>query len=183
MPEVDGPELTEGLNINLNTVKELARYTSTVYSYEPIFTTYLLFRPLKTVIADVSLRYNQFLETTKQDNKLSFYFQSTDFAHKVPLKFKDVAFLGEDNLYKPYDSSELSAIDSKMTSSLTDIKTFSENHFSLKTLRGTIAFWQQDLLPKGYTFYLTDKQLYILVISYKPSKNGYNYIGIVHTKG
>jgi hypothetical protein len=138
---------------------------------------------LHNPIPDEIYGFKHFLEKTKLSNKLSFYFQSTEFVHRVPLKFKDIAFLGEDNTYKPFDSSDLAAANTMMTSDIDSIRQFSDEHFRLKTYRGVVAFHWAQLLPKGYTFFISDRDLFIVVIAVKSLKTGgYAYIGIVHSK-
>jgi hypothetical protein len=184
LPGVISPNITEGVTLKLNNYDAFFKYVSAVFSLEPIVKDIIELRALTNPTPDKSLDFRLFMETTKQDNKYSFYFQSTDFAHKVPLRFNDLGFLGDTNVYKPYDSSDLSAIDTMITSNLAGIKHLSSLKFQLRTLRGITAFFQADYLPKGYTFFFTDRSMYMVILSMKELKNGgYNYLALLHTKG
>ncbi len=184
IPEaIECPDIPYGVELPLKTYKNLVSYISGIFSYEPVYMDRIKFIPMNSPIVYEVIDYKGFMEKTKLNNKLSFYFQSTDFAHKVPLKFSDKMLLGGSNTYKPFDSSGIRAVSSYITANIDEIKELSDRYFKQRNLRGVVAFHWISLLPKGYTFYISDRDFYITVISFRNLKDvGYDYIGLLYVK-
>ena len=177
-----GEDINENMTLRVKDLKGLLSYFSAVLTKEPILNDVANIMTPGTKIANEDLSYDTFLKTTKLNDNISFYFQATTFANKASLTFSDIGLLGESNTYKPFNSQDATVIDSMITASLDDIRQFSDNNFKFKKYRGTAAFDRVSIHPKGYTIYLTDKQLYMTIIASKyTTKTGVtSYIAIMY---
>lgn len=180
-----GPDINENIVLKLKDIKSFLSYCSAVLVREPLLREEIELMTPSIKIANEDLSFSAFLNTTKLNDKLSFYFQATTFVNKVSLIFSDRGLLGERNTYKPFDSQDNRAIDSMTTNSLDDIRTFSNKYFKFKNYRGTAVFDRVTLHKKGYTIYLTDKFLYLTIIATKYNDrtgiNTYTAILYAHT--
>lgn len=177
-----GTDINENMTLKLKSLKSLLSYTSAVLTREPIITSNVSLLKPGTISADEYLTYDAFLNTTKLNNDLSFYFQATTFVNKAPLTFSDRGLLGDKNTYKPFDSAEVKSVDSMITGTIDDIRVFSEDNFKYKHFRGTAAFNRVTTHKKGYTMYLTDKALYVTIIASRHTiKTGItSYIAVMY---
>ncbi len=177
-----GPDLAEDVTLKLKDLKGLISYFSAIMSREPIVKQDVEVMTPFSKIADESLNYEAFLVTTKLNDNMSFYFQATTFVNKAPLLFNDKGLLGEKNEYKPFDSHDSKSLDTMLTATIDEIRTFSEDTFKFKHYRGTAAFDRAITHTKGYTIYLIDKGLYMTIIASRHNtKTGINsYIAIMY---
>ncbi len=180
-----GSDINEDIALNLKNIKSLLSYCSAVLSREPIIKGTIELMTPTSKIANENLDYEAFLKTTRLSDNKSFYFQATTFANKASLLFSDRGLLGEKNEYKPFDSQDNKAIDSMISATIEEIRLFSDNNFKFKHYRGTAAFDRATTHTKGYTIYLTDKEMYMTVIASRHNtKSGItSYIAIMYIGG
>ncbi len=178
-----GPDIEENVVLKLKDLKSFYSYCSAVLVREPLVREVVELMSPVNKLAQEDLNLEAFLSTTKLNNQLSFYFQATTFANKASLHFNDRGLLGEKNTYKPFDSLESKAIDSMTTNSLDEMRDFSNKYFKFKNYRGSAVFNRVSLHVKGYTIYLTDKDLYITIIAVKSNtKTGINsYTAVLYS--
>lgn len=177
-----GPDINENVTLKIKDLKGLLSYGSAVLTREPIVNDTVDLMTATIKVADEDLSYEAFLNTTKLNDNISFYFQATTFVNKVPLMFNDIGLKGDENEYKPFDSSSNKAVDSMLTATLDEVRLFSEKYFKFRNYRGTAAFERATTHIKGHTIYLTDKGLYMTIIAAKyDMKTGRNsYIAVMY---
>ena len=179
-----GPDINENVNLKIKDIKGFLSYCSAVLVREPIVNDIIDLKAPGATVADEHLSFDSFLATTKLNSKLSFYFQATVFVNKASLHFSDRGLLGEKNVYKPFDSSDSKSLDSMTTSSLEEIRNFSNRYFKFANYRGTASFDRAALHLKGYTIYLDDKQMYMTIIACKYNKSSINnYTAVLYVGG
>ncbi len=130
--ELIGPDIEENMTLKLKDLKGLLSYASAVLAIEPIVKNTVELMTPTSKVASENLSYEAFLNTTKLNDSISFYFQATTFVNKAPLTFSDRGLLGEKNEYKPFDSSDTKTIDSMLSATIEEIRAFSDDHFKFK---------------------------------------------------
>ena len=177
-----GTDIEQNLTIIVKDIKSFLSYVSVVHTREPITVDITELQPLGSIVASETLEYGAFIETTKLNDRLTFYFQATTFVNKVPLNFNDIGLLGAKNTYRPFDSTDQSAVNSMITADISTIRAFSDEHFKFKRYRGLVAFERAIVHKRGYTIALPDKGLLITIIASRHSDKGNSYIGIMYSE-
>lgn len=179
-PVLTGPDVDFNMTISVKDLKALLSYFSVVHTREPIVSNSLMLKTIRTQGYNEVMDFRTFKEITTVDNKSTFYFQESTFVNKAPLKFYDKGLLGEINVYRPFNSSDVKDISSMLSMTIDEIRQFSDGFFKFKTYRGIVGFSRVDILEKGYTTYLSDRDLYIIVIASKFVDNKPNtYMGVM----
>lgn len=170
--------------VSFNTVKDLLNYYLQLYIKEALVDTQITLLDLDDRTGfDEATSFKGFIDSTYRLDKPSFKFQTTDVSERVPLSFRDYALLGDENIYKAFDTVEEATFRTQMSASLDEIKQHSQKYYKHKSFRGIIAFERPLLHTKGYTIYLIDKKLYATIIasSYSLSTGYGTYIAILYT--
>ncbi len=177
-------DITSGASLKMNNVKALLSYYIHLYIKEIIADTQINLIDLDDNSSyDEVIGFTEFIYSTHKEDKPSFYFETTDVVEKVPLRFRDLSLIGEVNIFKPFDTVDEKDFSTQMTSTLEDIKLFSQKYYKHKSFRGIIAFQRPTLHTKGYTIYLVDKKLFATIISVNYNLvTGYGtYLAILYT--
>lgn len=163
-----------GLNLKFQSLKNFLLYLLGIHSLEPVLGVDNELIDLKRLNIDIPIAYDTFINNTTVDLKYTFIFKPIKFVDDMLLAYQDTGYQGETSVYKPFGHTTNSAIDTKTTMNLAEIKEFFTQHFKYSILRGTATFSYSSFLSKGTVIELSDRSMILVVTSSTINTNGIN---------
>jgi hypothetical protein len=176
--------LDYGLNLQFKTLRDLFAYLVGIHNMEPIFGNVNTFIKPNALLANYTKTYEQFITESTISGVNTFSFLPITGLDESGLTFFDSGLYGERNNYKPLGAVGEAILDSKITMSLQEAIQFFDSNFKNKYFKGAVVFTSVKFYTKGEVIYISDKNFYILVTSYKDEREGvYSYSGVLTVKG
>ena len=163
-----------GLNLKFQNLKSYLLYLLGIHSLEPILGVNNELVDLKRLNIDITMPYDLFITNTTIDLKYTFIFKPIKFVDDMLLAYKDTSYQGEKSIYKPFGHTTNTAIDTKATLSLSEVKQFFIQHFKYSNLRGTATFSYSSFLNKGTVIELTGRAMILIITSSTLRDDGIN---------
>jgi len=172
-----------GMNLKFQKLQQFFLYFLGVHALEPVFGEFNELKNLSKLSIDFEYSFDKFTRLTTVDLKKTFLFKPLKFTDDMLLAYQDFAYQGERSIYKPFGHTANTAIDTKITANIAEVKEFFLQHFKFANLKGKATFTMAEYLPKGTVIAISDRQLKLLITSVVLRDSGINYEALVVIKG
>lgn len=173
------------MTLEFGSLKDFFSYLSAVHILEPVFSGELnLFIKPSEILGNYSMTYSAFEGTTVINDKPTILISSLGLHNATGLAFLDSGKFGERNTHKPLGTVGVGILDSKLSMSLLQVSEFYDKSFKNKFFKGNIVFSSIVFYTKGEVIYISDRDFYIIITTFKNNQNGsFGYSGLITIKG
>lgn len=177
--------LDNPMTLQFKTLKDLFTYLSTIHILEPVFSgENNIFIKASEIVGNYNLTYKEFKESTMVNDLLTINFMPITTLKGEALAFMDTGKFGERNIFKPLGTENSDTLDSKLSLTLAEISNFYNSNFKNKFYKGTMTFSSVTFYSKGEIIYISDRDFYLIITTFKNNKNGaFDYSALITIKG
>lgn len=177
--------IEESCTLEFKTIKDFYSYLAGLFSFEPILGQPSHFMDPSKLVPNSSIdTLRQWNSLTTINGQPTFRFLPLQDLDTYGIAFIDDKLYGDRNTYLPIGDSSSIILDSKITTSILDIESFYNLRLRNRFYKGQVTFSAVGFYKKGYTFFIADRSIYIIVTAFKPEKSGaYSYSGLLVVKG
>ncbi len=177
--------LNENMSLKFKVLKDFFSYLSAIHILEPVFSGDInLFIKASEIVGNYSMTYEEFKLKTLINDNYTIKFTPITTIKGEALAFMDTGKFGERNVFKPLGTNNVDTLDSSLTMSLAEASDFFNSSFKNKFYKGTITFSSVTFYSKGEIIYISDRDFYLIITSFKNNKNGaFDYSGLITIKG
>ncbi len=177
--------LDEPMTLQFKTLKDFFSYLTAVHVLEPVFAGDInLFIKASEIIGNYTMTYLEFQNSTIVNDTMTIKFMPLTTLKGEALAFMDTGKFGERNIFKPLGTENVDTLDSKLSMSLSEASDFYSSNFRNKFYKGSMSFSNTTFYAKGEILYISDRDFYLIITSFKNNKNGaFDYSALITIKG
>ena len=173
------------MTLQFKTLKDFFAYLSTIHILEPVFSGDVnMFIKASEINGNYTMTYEDFKRSTLINDNQTIVFTPITAIKGEALAFMDTGKFGERNIFKPLGTENVDTLDSKLSLSLSEASEFYNASFKNKYYKGTMSFSSVVFYSKGEIIYISDRDFYLIITTFKNNKNGaFDYSALITIKG
>jgi len=173
------------MTLQFKTLKDFFGYLSAVHILEPVFSGDVnMFIKASEILGNYTMTYPEFKDMTLINTRQTIVFTPVSTIKGEALAFMDTGKFGERNIFQPLGTESLDVLDSKLSMTLAEADDFYKRSFRNKYYKGTMTFSCTSFYSKGEVIYISDRDFYLIITTFKANKGGwYDYSALITIKG
>lgn len=176
--------LTQAMTLQFKSLKDFFSYLSAIHILEPVFSGEVNMFIKASEITGNAMTYSEFEAATLINESKTLRFIPIVTLKSEALAFRDTGKFGARNVFKPLGTENVTTLDSSLSASLSEISEFFNQNFKNKFYKGTLTFASITFYSKGEIIYISDRDFYLIITSFKNNKDGsFSYSALITVKG
>lgn len=177
--------LNQPMTLQFKTLKDFFSYLSAIHVLEPVFAGDVnMFIKASEIAGNYTMTYLEFENSTTINDTKTIKFSPITAIKGEALAFMDTGKFGERNIFKPLGTENVETLDSKLSMSLSEASNFYNASFKNKFYKGSMTFSSTTFYSKGEIIYISDRDFYLIITTFKNNKNGaFDFSALITIKG